>query len=394
MLLSGLTTASDPTRQTLATAMQEAARFRLLRLGSTLRTATEELGRFTGHDAGFSRRRLTFFLGRAWLLSRGLSHALQSVDVKEYDRLTWSPPTQPLPKVEVVCIGAAKKIAAGAFVAFEFRLRAVADAAPVTAGQRLAWSVVFPLKPGLTIPPEGFLHLPQKQKFTPFLLLDREVGDDRSANITGDELEAAAVFQRSRDQSTVVSGKAYDEWERFLDWSPAAAVERIRKHTPGPLDLDTELQEEIVLRDYAIGAPNEGEVPGQTVYPITAGNLTLSAIVGPEAEGKSLRKSLDDLRKLKKNRPPLYGLMHYERCRLVFQPLTAFRPEADYLTISKENVNKAALLKALSFTHESHKFLILSSGVHRKLVDWKLHFSVFFVVSSAASPCFLCGDSS
>src|SRR5205814_1502336 len=149
-------------------------------------------------------------------------------------------------------------------------------------------------------------------------------------------------------QSTVALGQAFSAWERFLDWSPAAALARIGKHTPGPLDLDTELQEEIVLRDYAIGAPAEGDVPGQTVYPITAGNLALAAIVGSEAEGKSLRNSLDDLRKLKKNRPPLYGLMHYERCRLAFQPLTAFRPEPDYLTISKESVNKAALLKAIS----------------------------------------------
>src|SRR5437667_6097310 len=109
LLLSGLTTASAATRQTLAATMQEAARFRLLRLGSTLRTATEELGRFTSHDAFFSRRRLTFFLSRAWLLSRGLSHALRTADDKEYDRLTWSPPAQPLPKVEVVCVGVSKK---------------------------------------------------------------------------------------------------------------------------------------------------------------------------------------------------------------------------------------------------------------------------------------------
>src|ERR1700735_460290 len=80
LLLTGLPTASDATRQTLAAAMQEAARFRLLRLGSTLRTATEELGRFTTHDPSFSRRRLTFFLSRAWLLSRGLAHALQTAD--------------------------------------------------------------------------------------------------------------------------------------------------------------------------------------------------------------------------------------------------------------------------------------------------------------------------
>jgi hypothetical protein len=290
---------------------------------------------------------LTFFLSRAWLLSRGLAHALQAADEKEYDRLTWSPPTQPLPKVEVVCVGAAKKVAAGAFVAFEFRFRALADAAPVAAGQRLAWSVVFPIKPGLDIPAEGFLHLPQKQKFTPAVFLDRKSVTIERANFIRDDAGGRLALT---DQSTVAPGQAFSAWDRFLDWSPAAAVERIRKQTPGPLDLDTELQEEIVLRDYEIGAPAEGDAPGQAAYPVTAGSLTLSAVVGSEAEGKTLRSRLDELRKLKKNRPPLYGLMHYERCRLTFQPLTAFRPEPDYLTISKENVNKAALLKALSFT--------------------------------------------
>ena len=50
LLLSGLTTASEATRQTMNVAMQEAARFRLLRLGSALRVAMEELGRFTRQD--------------------------------------------------------------------------------------------------------------------------------------------------------------------------------------------------------------------------------------------------------------------------------------------------------------------------------------------------------
>jgi hypothetical protein len=59
---------------------------------------------------------------------------------------------------------------------------------------------------------------------------------------------------------------------------------------------------------------------------------------------------MNDLRKLKKKPPPLFGLLHYEKCRLVFQPLTTFAGGPDYLTISKENVNKAALLKAMKFT--------------------------------------------
>lgn len=347
LLLSGLTTASDATRQTLAAALQEAARFRLLRLGSTLRTASEELTRFTSHDPAFSRRRLTFFLSRAWLLSRGLAHALRSDNAKEYDRLTWSPPTQPLPKVEVVCLGAAKRVAAGAFVAFEFRFRAVGDAPPVTAGQRLVWSVVFPLKPDLTIPAEGFLHLPQKQQFTPFTFLERRAVTIERAQIALEEQTGRISLG---EQSTVTAGELFQAWDRYGEWSPQAAIERIRQQTPGPLDLDTELQEEVVLTNYSVGAPEAGDSPGQTMYPMTAGHLRLTVTVGSEADGKTLREHLESFRKPKQKRPPLYGLMHYERCRLLFQPLTAFRPEPDYLTISKEHVNKAALLKAMSFT--------------------------------------------
>src|SRR5262249_52933727 len=232
LLRAGLTTASEATRQTLAAAMQEAARFRLLRLGSTLRTATEELTRFTAHDPTFSRTRLTFFLSRAWLLSRGLTHALQTADEKEYDRLTWSPPPQPLPRAEVGCVGGGKKVAAGASVAFEFRFRAVAGAAPVTAGRRLAWSVVFPLKPGLAIPPEGFLHLPQKQKFAPFLLLERKTISIQNATVSGDETGAGRLSLT--DQSTVTQGKPFTDWDRFLEWSPAPALERLPHHVPRP----------------------------------------------------------------------------------------------------------------------------------------------------------------
>lgn len=348
LLLSGLTTASAGSRQTLAAAMQEAARFRLLRLGSTLRTATEELARFTSQDATFSRRRLTFFLSRAWLLSRGLNQALQTGNEQEYERLNWSPSSQPLAEVEVVCIGATKRVAANAFVAFEFRLRTTADALPVRAGQRLTWSVVFPLKVGLDLPPESFLHLPHKCNFIPFLFLERRMIQIKRADVILDESGGGRLTLT--DKSSVVAGAPYSEWTMFQSWSVKNAIERIRSHTAGPLDLDTELQEEIVLQDYEIGAPDAADTPGQLVYPITMGQLKFSAMVSADGEGAALRQNIDELRKLKKGRPCLYGLMHYERCRLALQLLTAFRPQPDYLTISKENIKKSALLKAISFT--------------------------------------------
>lgn len=349
LLLGGLTTASEATRQTLALAMQEASRSRLLRLGSTLRVGNEELGRFTRQDPAFSRRRLAFFLNRSWVLGRGLAHALREADEPAFDRLNWTPPAQPMPMAEVVCLGAVKKVAAGAFVAFEFRLRTIADAPTVAAGARLTWSAIFPIKAGLEIPPEGFLHLQQKQKFVPHIFLDERTIVIRDAMLATDESGGGRITLTER--STVTPGYPFGDWARFLDWSPATAAERIGRHRAGPLDLDVELQEEVVLRDYAIGPIGDGDEPGQSAYPVTAGPLALRAVVGPTAEGQALRKGLDALRKTKKDRPPLFGLMHYERCRLVLQPLTAVGEDGpDYLTISKENINKAALLKALSLT--------------------------------------------
>jgi hypothetical protein len=348
LLLSGLTTASEATRQTINVSMQEAARFRLLRLGSALRVAMEELGRFTKHDAAFSRRRLSFFLNRSWLIGRGLSHALQTNNEKEYDRLNWSPPTVAAPVFEAVCLGVVKKIAADAFVAFDFRLRAITEAAPIRLGQKLTWSAVFPLKAGMDIPAEGFLHLPQKQKFAPNLFLEKKAITFHGAAVSTDESAGRVTLS---DQSKVTLGASFSQWQQFLDWSPAPALGRLKAHKPGPLDLDTELQEEVVLRDYQVGTAEDGDEPGQTVYPVSAGTLQLHAIAGASAEGEALKKGIDDLRKLKKECPPLFGLVHYERCRLVFQPLTSFGSDGpDYLTISKESINKAALLKAMSFT--------------------------------------------
>ncbi len=348
LLLGGLTTASEATRQTLHIAMQEAARFRLLRLGSALRVATEELGRFARQDESFSRRRLSFFLNRAWLLGRGLSHALEGNDETGYDRLNWSPPTTPVAAVDAVCLGVVKKVAAGAFVAFDFRLRATSEYGPMKIGQPLSWSAIFPIKPGVDIPAEGFLHLPQKQKFAPKLLLEKKVVAFRDAAVATDGAVGRVTLN---ERSTIALGDSYSDWCRHLEWSPAAALRRVREHKPGPLDLETELQEDAVLRDYEIGAAEAGDEPGQTVYPIAAGRLRLHAIVGAAAEGQALKKRIEGLRKLKKDRPPLFGLMHYERCRLLFQPLSIFGQDGpDYLTISQENIDKAALLKAMSFT--------------------------------------------
>jgi hypothetical protein len=171
-LRTGLTTASESTRQTLNVTAQEASRLRLLRLGSTLRTAGDEMARLIRNDADFSRARFAFFLNRTWLLARGLGKALQANDDAAFDKLLWTPASQPLPKIEVAVLGVAKKVVPRTFAAFDFRLRAVAAAGNIPAGQRISWSCVFPLKPDQEIPAEAFLHLPHKQKFTAIQFLE------------------------------------------------------------------------------------------------------------------------------------------------------------------------------------------------------------------------------
>src|SRR5882672_912417 len=138
-LRTGLATASETTRQTLNVTFQEASRLRLLRLGSTLRLANEEMGKLVRNDADFSRSRFAFFLNRAWMLARGLLRALKANDEATFDRLLWTPPSQPVARIEVAVLGVVKKVVPRAFVAFDFRLRLVAPVDDMPAGQRVTW---------------------------------------------------------------------------------------------------------------------------------------------------------------------------------------------------------------------------------------------------------------
>jgi hypothetical protein len=337
LVLSGLTTASESTRQALNVAFQEASRLRLLRLGSTLRVANEELGRFTRNEPDFSRKRLVFFLNRAWLLSHGLARALREKDDVQLARLLWSPAGEPADRLEVVTLGAIKKVIRGAAVTFEFRLRSLT-------GQRLLWACVFPLRPGVDVPAEGFLHLPHKQKFKAADFLAGKTITIEKVTLATDDSGGRITMT---DATTVTVGKAFTDWDRFRCWDPAAALTRIQSHSPGPFDLEVEMQEEVVLDDWQLGEVTE-RADGQLAYPIRSGETAFEAVVASGAEGQALRKALERHRK-KKQRPPLFALMHYERCRLVLQPLSVFGPNGpEYLTISDEKLDRAALLKALN----------------------------------------------
>ncbi|HZU35083.1 MAG TPA: hypothetical protein VFA18_04200 [Gemmataceae bacterium] len=250
----------------------------------------------------------------------------------------------PVERLEVVTLGVSKK-ATAAFVAFEFRLRTVSAVSAIPAGQRLVWSCIFPLKPGTDISAEGFLHLPQKQQFTANLFLEGNGVVIQNAAVALDEQGGRISLT---DHSKVTAGAAFTDWDQFQEWNAAAALERIHSHWPTPLDLEVELQEEVVLQEWQVGASTERE-EGQVVYPITSGPMAFDAVVSRGAEGKALRLALESFRK-KQTRPPLFGLLHYEKCRLVLQPLAVFGADGpEQLMLSSEKVDRAALLKALKF---------------------------------------------
>lgn len=352
LLQTGLTTASESTRQILTVAFQQASRMRLLRLGSTLRIANEELGRFTRNEAGFSRKRLVFFLNRAWLLSRGIGRALRTGDAAAFDRLVTTPAGVPVPRLEVVTLGVGKKVAGGAFVAFEFRLRSIADAnvadSRLAAGSRFVWSCVFPVNPGVDVPPEGYLHLPQKQKFTAHQFLERRVVTIDEATVAVDDAGIGRITLG--EKSRLELGDKFEDWSRFTEWSPEPALKRLAAHEPGPLDLEVELQEEIVLHDWSIGEPRERDESGQTVYPVRHGEVEFDAVVSAGIEGEALRGALEEFRN-KKTRPPLLGLLHYELCRPVLQPLAVIDDDGPrHLMLSDKSVDRKELLKALKLT--------------------------------------------
>jgi hypothetical protein len=346
-LRTGLVTASEQTRQTLSVTFQEASRLRLLRLGSTLRLASDEMGKLVRNDADFSRSRFAFFLNRTWLLARGLSKALAAGDDATFDKLLWTPPQKPVETVEVATLGVVKKVVPGTFVMFDFRMRVVASSPGLAVGQRISWSTVFPLKPGQDVPAEAFLHLPTKQKFTASQFLEETTMVLEKVAAAGDDAGGARLSLG--DASVVKPGKKFDPFESLLTWDRARAIERIEKHEPTPFDLEVEMQEEIVLRDWKLGKPEVREADKQVRYPLETGGVELTAIASAQDDGKSLRKYLDELGKEKKP-APLFGLMHYEKCRLMFQPLTAFGPKGRiHLMLSADKVDKKTLLRAMSF---------------------------------------------
>lgn len=345
LLLSGLTTASDTTRQTLNIAVQEASRLGLSRLGGTLRMANDELGRFTQNKTEFSPARLHFFLNRSWLLSKALTRALANDNEEEFDKLTLTPSAQIINHLEVVTLGVLKKVVSNAFCSYEFRMRSVCANETLAAGQRLVWSCMFPMKGD--VQPEMYLHLAQKQKFKAVVFSENKVLKLDNVSLSMDASGGGRVSLR--DESIISPEAEFSNWQQFMQWDASAALARLRQHRPGPFDLEIEMQEEVVLTDWQVGEPSKEGEHAPTVFPIISNGVVFHASVSANIEGKPLLQAMETLR-TQEDKPPLFGLMHYEKCRLAFQPLSLLEDKGPHhLMLSGEKISPAALLKALKF---------------------------------------------
>lgn len=349
LVSSGLTTASAATRQKLDASAKEAARSKLGRLSASLRYVNDELGRFLDESEHFSARRLAFFLNRTWLISRGLEEAIAEEDRAALSRLLWQTAPTPVKSLSIVTVGVQKRALLDGSASFDFRFRVVKGPAELPTGTRLVWSTVFSGKKG--VPAEAFLHLPQVQKFNPKLLLDPTEVLVTDAAVTLDEFGSGRLMLGPK--STVKPGPPFTAWETVVSWDPKRALERARAHQASPLDLEVELQEELVVTDWELspGATNPNRKE-QQIFPLRFGALELDATASTGPDGEELTKALKGFLKKGAKRPKLYGVLHYELCRLVFQPLSAFDGDGPpkHLMISSEKIDLASLMKTLDFS--------------------------------------------
>jgi hypothetical protein len=340
LLLSGTTAVSKTTRDKLAIGFKEASRAKLLRLGSTIRIALTELERLSQEGDAFAPDRLAFFLDRAWLMSRGFAKALHEDDHEAFERLNFTPQNVPVERVELVNLGVFRRVTP-TFAAFEMRLRVLSASTEVEPGQAVVWSIVFPVKPGVEVPPEAFLALEQKQKFRPTQLLEKKTIEATDVTIARGSPTRVLLGPDSR----LTLGDEIEDWSAYRGWDRAAALDRIEAHVPDPMALPVEFAEEVVLDDWALGAFEDVGKPYE-VADVESEGFAVSLRVDDDTP--HAKAALKKAAKRKRGKPALFGSVHYELGRAVMTPLSLLGEDGpDYLTIAEANVDKAALVRAL-----------------------------------------------
>ncbi|MCX4247673.1 hypothetical protein [Paraliomyxa miuraensis] len=370
LLRGGMTTASKATRDKLDVTFREVSRQGLLRLAASLSNVSREIGRYVAQDAQFSARRLSLFIGRTWLLARGMARALRDGDATTFERLAIDRRSEPVSELRAVTLGVHKKVVPGAFCGFDFRMRRL-DGDKL--GDSLAFTEMFPMKAsgaagdrhggppkgsGQDIPAEAYLVIDRPQRYKPRILLDGGVITFRNVMVHhSDSGQRLALGKDSR----VEAAAPFTDWGSVPGWTPADALARVRAHQADPLELPNELQEEVVLDQWELGPATKDEQ--RHVYPVRSWGLALDGVVADGVEGKALRENLERLRKgqgpvglgpgmasikAKVGAKRLFGLLHYETCRFVLQPLALLGPSGPiHLMTSAEGIDHKALLRNL-----------------------------------------------
>jgi hypothetical protein len=147
----------------------------------------------------------------------------------------------------------------------------------------------------------------------------------------------------------VKSADEFEDWKQFWKWNIKDAANRLAQHRPTPLDLEIELQEEVFLEQWSAGELSATQ-ENYDLLPIDANAMRFDARLDRGPSGTPLHAVMKQMAQ-KKRRPPLYGVAHYESCRVFFQPLTALAKDGpEYLTVSPEKISQAELVKAMKFT--------------------------------------------
>lgn len=361
LLRGGMTTASTATRDKLDVTFREASRQGLLRLAGTLSLVSREIGRYVAQDPQFSARRLSFFIGRTWLLARGMVRALRAGDAATFEHLAMDRRSEPASELRAVTLGVVKKVVPGSFCAFEFRMRRL-DAGRL--GAPLSFTEMFPMKagpptaPGPDVPAEAYLVLERPQRYKPRVLLDGGVVVFRDVMLL--RSEAGPLRVSLGKDSRIEAAAPWDGWSSLPAWDVAGALSRLRAHEVDPLELPNELHEEVVLDQWRVGEPTTAEQ--RHTFPVHARGLELDGVVTEGSEGQALRDNLERMRKGQapfglgpgtgKGKPSdsrrLFGVLHYETCRFVLQPLSLLTAAGPiHLMTSAEGIDHKALLRNL-----------------------------------------------
>ncbi len=351
LLLGGTTTASSASQRSLHALFEQAGQVGLLRLASSLRLVLEELKRLDGDPDRYSPARLCFFIDRSWLLARGILAAIEEQDQAQLARLSSASPPVPLDEVVVATCGVQRRHVPGAFSAFEFRLRLLqplnlADGRELAVATPLLWSFVVPAVKGHGFPAEAFLGMRQKQGFSPNQLLTAQpIRIGRCALVEGQPQR----LQLAPDCRIEILEQPSPDWRALLQWDPAGWLQRLREHRPDPLELPIELNQDVLLEDWAIGPFGPSTMPGrdrsERCAQLSAAGCQWQLRI--DMGQSHLEQALHKGQQLSPQ-PALYGNVHVEFGQAVLIPLSLLGEQPEFITIGNPDFDRAALVRLIN----------------------------------------------